>query len=170
MKETFDSNQVKIANKTARAAGAVGARAIVPRYVETIANEGAEILDYGSGPMAAHTMRLRALGLNVTAHEFGDNVRPGIHDSEAMNRIYHIVFASNVLNVQSSPEMLKATLREIAACVRSFGGRAVFNYPESPRKSSLTAKEVEAIIAERFPIVKRVGGTKQAPMFEAGFI
>lgn len=76
------------------------------------------------------------------------------------------MFASNVLNVSSDEEMLRNTLLDIWDSV-SPAGRAVFNYPQSPRKSGMTADQVYEIIGDtigKFPT--RVGGTKSAPIWE----
>ena len=154
-----------VANATSRARGAIGAKAITPRYVETIATPDHTILDYGAGSQAAHAERLRGAGLNVTAHEFGDNQNQR-HDPQALSRQYGIVYASNVLNTQSSPQMMERTLDEIRAAVQT-GGGFVGNFPLSPRKSGMSSGEVEALLRARFPNVKRVGGTRQAPLWHA---
>lgn len=157
---------IKIANATSRAAGAVGARAVVPRMVEESVDKGASILDYGAGKAAAHAQALKGKGYNVTAHDFGDNVIEGLHDPKALSRSYDHVYASNVLNTQSSPEMLGATLDEIAGAVRP-GGSATVNLPASPRKfEGLNAELLESELKKRFKEVKRVGGSKSAPVYK----
>lgn len=153
------------ANKTARSAGAVGAKAVTPQYVASTTQDGT-ILDFGSGPAAMHTQMLKGRGLDVTAHEFGGSVNPDIHDPDALSRQYDTVMASNVLNVQSTIEMLNYTLKQIAKCVKP-GGRAVFNYPASPRHGNLAVAEVEKAIRKRFGSVERVGGTPSVPLYVA---
>lgn len=156
---------METANRTSRARGAIGSRAITPRYVQTVATPEHTILDYGAGRDAVHAQTLRDSGLNVTAHEFGQN-RNERHDPDALERQYHLVYASNVLNTQSSHEMMARTLDQIRAAVRP-GGGFVGNYPGSPRKSGLKAQDVEALLKERFKTVKRVGGTSSAPLWHA---
>lgn len=158
---------VQVANRTARASGAVGGKALVPRHVESTVPKDASILDFGSGPAAAHSQSLRQKGFtNVTAYDFGANVKPGVHDPQALTKQYDHVFASNVLNVQSSPEMLQETIKQIRSTVRP-GGKATVNLPSSPRKfEGLNAELVQQELESAFDSVKRVGGTKSAPVFE----
>ena len=160
----YTAEQIKIANSTSRNSGAIGAKAITPKYVSEIATNNESILDFGAGKAAAHTIRLREQGLDVTAYEFGDNVTE-LHDKDALNYIYDIVYASNVLNVQQSETMLKSTLKSISQCIMK-GGIAIMNYPVSPRKIDLTASELENKLKDFFVSVERVGGTKQAPLFK----
>lgn len=154
------------ANATSRHGGAVGSKALVPRYVESVAKDTDFILDYGAGKRAAHAARLRESGLNVVAHEFGANFNGSYHDRLALMYQYDIVYASNVLNVQGHGNMLWETLGEIYFAVKS-GGRAIFNYPESPRLLPLNAEGMKNIIEAVFhKEVKQVGGTKRAPVWE----
>jgi hypothetical protein len=159
------TTDVAAANATSRSNGAVGAKALVPRYIRVIAQFTDTILDFGAGKDAAHTKRLKEAGFNVTAHEFGGN-RNENHDELALTRQYDIVYASNVLNVQSSRSMLWDTLFQIKHSVKP-GGRAVFNYPESPRLAGFDVAFMETTITEVFgeePAM--VGGTKRAPIWE----
>ena len=159
--------QIRIANNTSRAGGAVGKMAVTPRWVADNVDKSDKILDFGAGTDAIHAKSLRENGYNVTAHEFGDNVREGIHKQNALSETYDVVYASNVLNVQSSEEMLRRTLGQIRDSV-SKDGLAVFNYPASPRKSDLTVDQVSAIIAEVFPgAVERVNKGSGTPMWTA---
>lgn len=165
--EDFDKDFVKIANLTSRSKGAVGSRALVPQYVEKIAGPKDQILDYGAGKHAAHTTYLRDKGFNVTAHDFGANVDPELHDPTALKKKYSIVFASNVLNVQSSISMLAMTLDQIKSVLTS-NGQFIGNLPMTPRKSTdLNADVLQQELAKRFNVVTRIGGTKQAPVYLA---
>jgi hypothetical protein len=166
LKEVFDPEAVKIANSTSRNSGAIGAKAITPKYVAAVAQPHHKILDFGSGKDAAHAKTLRTKGFHVTAHEFGDNQNEN-HDPEALTRQYDHVFASNVLNVQGSKEMMGHTLDQIHKATKK-GGAFTGNFPESPRKAAdIDASHVEMELAKRFHNVKRVGGTKKAPLFHA---
>ena len=165
--EKFNQDEMEVANKTSRSAGAVSGKALVPRHVEQLASKDDDILDFGAGKDAVHAKGLRAKGFKVTAHEFGSNQREGVHDPDALGRQYHTVYASNVLNVQSSRDMLARTLDQIHRSTRP-GGRFIGNLPMSPRKfPELDHQMVHDELAKRFETVERVGGTKKAPVFHA---
>jgi len=164
--EAYTPEEMAVANVTSRARGAIGAKAITPRYVETVAKPEHTILDYGAGRDAAHAETLRGKGLKVTAHEFGGNANER-HDPKALTRRYDIVYASNVLNTQSSKAMMSSTIDQIRAAVKP-GGSFIGNFPMSPRKAGdIDAAHVQAELERRFKTVKRVGGTKSAPLFHA---
>jgi len=165
----YSEGEMEIANKTARNLGAVGSKALVPRVVAETSKKSERILDFGSGPAAAHSEHLRQQGFrHVVAHEFGDNIRPGVHNPKALQMEYDTVFASNVLNVQSNEEMLKRTLDQLAGVVKS-DGRLVANLPESPRKMNIDAKTLTRMLSQRFEHVERVAGTSGAPVLEARY-
>jgi DNA topoisomerase-1 len=165
-KKKYSEEETSIANKTSRTAGAVGMNAIVPRHVVRIADPKHTILDFGAGKDAAHAKMLKEKGLKVTAYEFGGNVKEGLHDPDALDHKHDIVYASNVLNVQSSKEMLRNTLEEIKSALED-DGTAVFNYPDSPRKSDMKAADVARVIKDVFGVgPKREGGTASAPLWE----
>ncbi|MCA9667490.1 MAG: methyltransferase domain-containing protein [Myxococcales bacterium] len=162
----FSSKEMRIANLTSRSHGAVGKNAITPRVVRQGLAKQETVLDFGAGRDALHAQTLRSLGYKVTAHEFGDNAVPGVHDPKALERRYDVVYASNVLNVQSSRGMLDRTLAQIAGTVKP-GGRFVGNYPGSPRKSGLKPSQVKSLLLKHFGEVRRVAGTSGAPVWEA---
>ncbi len=158
--------EIKIANATSRSMGAVGAQAITPKYVESIALDTDRILDFGAGKDATHARRLKERGYKVVAHEFGNNFAPGIHTQGALAYKYDIVYASNVINVQSSINMLGETIEKLASSVRK-DGMLVLNYPLSPRKGvmdSVDAESLEEHLKTFFNVVDRVGGTRSAPL------
>lgn len=159
-------NDIVIANKCARSAGAVWAKAITPKYVGVTSNRDEMILDFGAGPRALHTLMLRDKGFPVVAHDFGLNFDPCLHSKQALALKYPTVFASNVLNVQASMASLMRTVREIAGAVKP-GGRAVFNYPESPRKlAGLSPAGLNIVLSQHFGRIDMVGGTDRAPLLE----
>ncbi len=161
----YSSDEIAIANSTSRASGAVGEKAIVPPYVANIAKDGHTILDFGAGKAAAHAQRLKQHGLDVTAYEFGNNINPELHDKNALTRKYDIVYASNVLNVQSTPEMMQKTLETIRKVTKT-NGVFVANFPAQPRKMpSLKPAELQDMLLKYFTTVQRVGGTGSAPMW-----
>jgi hypothetical protein len=161
----YSPEEIAAANRTARAAGSVGARALVPRYVTETARRGETVLDFGAGKQAAHTLRLREAGLDVTAHEFGANVVAGLHDPRALDRKYDTVMLSNVVNVQPRLREAEELLRMARGLIHD-DGRVVFNYPETPRKMTATAQDVENAAGRYFGYVRRVGGTRKAPVWE----
>ena len=132
----FTDEEKSVASATARSMGAVGANAITPRYVLSTSKTGDAVLDYGSGPQALHAKALREQGLDVTAYDFGKNATSEI-DPSALSKQYDTVYASNVMNVQSSTSMAARTLDEMTASVKP-NGRLVVNLPESPRKAGVT--------------------------------
>ena len=162
LKEDFSDHEVKTANDTSRSAGAVGAKAIVPRYVEHHekthhADEKGKrkLLDFGAGKDAAHAKRLREKGHDVTAHEFGANQQKGVHDPDALKKKHHLAYASNVLNVQSNHKMMHHTLTQVRHALHK-DGHFVANYPDSPRKSDMKHDDVEKHLKNHFHNVKRV--------------
>jgi len=167
IQESWDPEEIKIANKTARNLGAIGKKAIVPAYVKTIADLDDTILDFGAGDKAAHTDGLRKHGYkNVTAYEFGANANKN-HDPTALDRKHKVVFGSNVLNVAPNEKRFLETLHQMHGGVAP-GGHLVVNLPLSPRKSpEVHAKMLETHLNGLFGNVRRVGGTKKAPLFHA---
>lgn len=171
----FTDDEIRIANATSRTNGASAknkdgsVRATVPRYVAQYINKEEKILDFGAGRDAVHTKWLREQGFDVTAYDFGDNLMEELHDKDALSRKYSVVFASNVLNVQSSMNMLQETLRQIYGSLE-YGGKLVCNYPSSPRKMELlTARDLEFMLRRLFGgRVERVGGTNSAPLWLVG--
>lgn len=148
---TFTVDEVLVANKTCRTNAAIGRGAIVPRVVnEFFATRKTTILDFGAGEHAIHAEWLREQGLDVTAHEFGFNVTD-VHDPKALARRYDVVFASNVLNVQATEDMMRRT---VAQAAQATGRVFVANYPETPRKAGLSSAQVVAVLESYFRAVE----------------
>ena len=168
----FTTAEIRTANATSRSNGASArnkdgsVRAIVPRYVAGNIGRECSILDFGAGKGALHTKWLREEGFNVTAYDFGDNLIDGIHDKDALDKQYSVVFASNVLNVQSSTVMLWETVRQLYVSLEP-GGNLICNYPASPRKMDATASDVARVIFATFGNwPEQVGGTTSAPLWK----
>lgn len=166
MPERVSEEDIKLANRTARAAGAVGSKAITPRYVSETITPGELVLNFGAGkpnPQTGkydHSELIRNSGANVYEYDFGDN------SVGNLGLDYNTVFASNVLNVQGNPTMMEQTITDIWGSVMP-GGRAVMNYPSSPRYSGASAIDVAAEIQRiTGQIPERVGGTNAAPLWE----
>jgi len=165
----FDQADIEVANKTSRANGAVGKKAITPKhvceYLELFRDKKTTtILDFGAGKTAAHARDLLADGWAVTAHEFGDNINRDFHCENALERTYDVIYASNVLNVQSNTAMARETINQ-AATALNIGGHFFANYPSSPRKSNITGYDMVKLLQEQFSLVHRVAGTPSAPLW-----
>lgn len=167
----FNEMEIRIANSTSRSNGASAInkdgsiRAIVPKYVSEHINKEDSILDFGAGKGAVHTKWLREEGFNIIAYDFGDNIIEGLHDKNALQKQYKVIMASNVLNVQSSMQMMFTTLRQIYDSLE-YGGKFVCNYPSSPRKMLLPPATLAYMLSQTFGgNVERVGGSTSAPLW-----
>ena len=164
--ESFSPEEMDVATATSRTVGAVGPRAVVPRAVRQFAKKKHSILDFGAGRYAAHAQMLSDEGYKVTAYDFGSNVTE-LHDPNALHKQYDIVYASNVLNVQSSVDMLERTVAQIANSVKS-GGIFIGNLPGAPRKSpDVNADVLSEVLSKYFSNVERISGTKTVPVLKA---
>lgn len=115
-----------------------------------------KILDFGAGWKAFHTLKLRALGFDVTAWDFGRNFEPLLHDALALDRKYDVVMASNVVNVHSTVHGIERTIAQLAIATLS-SGFCVVNYPESPRKfATLKPGQVRFLLESYFQEVDPV--------------
>lgn len=155
--------------RTARARGNVGQDpTLVTRALMERVAPHERILDYGAGKGARQTQLLRDAGYqSVTPTDLPESIAlsEGLLESIAPGTTYDTVMASNVLNVQPHREALEETLREIVAYLRP-EGRALLNYPASPRNPGLTPRELDTLLRAYFREVARVGGTSSAPVFE----
>jgi precorrin-6B methylase 2 len=129
-------------------------RAVTPKYIIASSSKNENILDFGAGIKACHTQQMSKMGFNVTAYDFGENVTDK-HDINALNTKYDTVFASNVLNIQSSKKMLIKTLEQMWNAVKQ-NGRLVVNYPSSPRYINMTTKEMNDFLKMTFNHVTRI--------------
>lgn len=164
------AQEIKIAKATSRSAGASAIkdgkiRAIVPLWVEKNIDKDKTILDFGAGKGATSTKYLLSKGFDVAAYDLWVGNGDELLDKFALNRQYDVVFASNVLNVQSSQSMLIETLSQIKDSMKD-NGEFICNYPQTPRKMLLTSKEIERIIIKVFGSVERVGGIRSAPIWK----
>jgi len=152
----ISDEEILKANKSSRSSGAVGPKAITPRmvlqYIKDTGNKNIKILDFGSGKDAKHTYSLREMGLDVTAHDFSANIRDEHHDPNALEKVYDIIFASNVLNVQGSENMMRRTIEDILKTMNE-GSVFIANFPGSPRYGFQTAKEAKDVLEDYFDIV-----------------
>lgn len=173
IEEAYDPQQVAIANKTSRSGGASALapdgsiRSVVARWVMENVDKSSSILDFGAGSQAVQTHALRDAGFkNVTAYDFGSNVKDGVHDPEALNRAYDVVFASNVVNTASSEEMIIETIKDILRATKS-DGISIFNYPATPRKTGMSSNELKSFIQDTLGVwLILVGGTNSTPIWK----
>lgn len=160
----LNEKDLQIVNSTARYKGPTVVNAVVPIFVEKYAKDDDAILDYGAGYEAIHTMYLRSKGLYVTAYDVGNNVNPDIHKKDALKFIYDVIFASNVLNVLPSDKLVEDCIVEIAATL-DYSGLFICNFPNSPRKSNLTFKEVQSLLLSYFDDVEIEKNHKGSSVF-----
>lgn len=161
-----------IAMKTSRSSGASALnkdgtiRAVVPLFIEKNVDKSKAILDFGAGKGATSTKYLLNKGFDVAAYDLWVNEGDELLDKYALDRQYDVVFASNVLNVQSSLQMLCETLIQINSVLK-YGGEFICNYPSTPRKMDLDAWTLKGIIEGIFGTqVELVGGTASVPIWK----
>lgn len=164
------SEEIRIAKATSRSAGASvikngTIRAVVPLFVEKNVDKNKTILDFGAGKGATSTKYLLNNGFDVVAYDLWCGEGDELLDKYALDRQYDVVFASNVINVQSSINMLRETLMQIYKATK-YGGEFICNYPSSPRKMDMTTDDIARVIKEVFGNVENVGGTKSAPILK----
>jgi hypothetical protein len=158
-------NGIKKANKSANGdnGGIIGANPLVIQWIEKYIEpaDDKKMLDFGAGKTARQTSRLLDKGYRVTAHDFADNLVEGIHDFSALDKTYDMVFASSVLNIQTSVKMLIDTVNTVKS-VLPVGGDFVYNFPQ-PNYTGIDTKDFLAIMELAFgdePVVFKVGSGK----------
>ncbi|NLB54711.1 MAG: class I SAM-dependent methyltransferase [Lentisphaerae bacterium] len=141
----------ELINSTYIARGRSAPKNVVPKNLPFFAKKTDKILDFGAGFHGRHTLWLRQQGFDVTAYDCGINVQPGLHDSDALNRQYDIVFASNVLNVQPTVPHLIRVLDQTFGLIKS-GGIFFCNFPSTPRKCNaiITEEDLTDLLNERY--------------------
>jgi hypothetical protein len=138
---------------TARSKGAVGKNALLPGFVASIpALKKHLILDFGCGKDAVHVTMLRNKGYEFV---YGCDLSPisnqnYVHPDEKAIP-WHLVYASNVLNVQPSFTALNCTICKIADFARY--GVAYMSYPKSPRPLRIDIEEMRSILSPYFKTV-----------------
>lgn len=165
----FTEAEVKIANATYRSKGSSvfdkdgNVRSVVAKFVANNIDKDKKILDFGCGPEFIQGKYLNDLGFDVAGWDFGANKPQNSVDK--LEKIYDVVYASNVLNVISSLSMLMETLDQIYNSLKE-GGKFIANYPVLPRKMVLNASDLAEIISAKFGgAMSKVGGTSSAPVW-----
>lgn len=161
-----------IAMKTSRSSGASALnkdgtiRAVVPLFIEKNVDKSKTILDFGAGKGATSTKYLLSKGFDVAAYDLWVDEGDELLDKYALDRQYDVIFASNVLNVQSSLQMLCETLMQINSVLK-YGGEFICNYPSTPRKMDLDTWTLKGIIEGVFGAqIELVGGTASVPIWK----
>lgn len=148
-------NNTRELTKTCRSKGAVGANAVVPKKVLTLLENDSRIksiLDFGAGKDMIHAKRLKSLGFNVDAHEIGDNKTENHIDFPRL-RSYDLVYASNVLNIQTGS--IEMFLLELNSYLKR-EGRIVINYPKTPRKQDISNVDMLWKLTEVFSSIQTI--------------
>jgi hypothetical protein len=131
---------------------AVTYRYVYERYTPQTAGK---VLDYGAGPHLLHTNILRGKGFHVDAIDVGNNFVPGLHDPGVYKRKYHVIYASNVINVQPTIADIYTMLDQIVRMMNK-GSTFICNYPTTPRDADLSVPEITTILKSVFGMVIRV--------------
>ena len=145
-----DDEYIKRVNKTY--SKTFSQRQILSNYISTMFDQQKHlwILDYGAGKDIYGTLMLRDRGFKyVTAYDIGNNYVEGLHDLKALTKTYDIIFASNVINVQTSYEDIIQILQEVHSCM-ILDSEFHFNIPGKPRKCDLNNKKVIELLNEVF--------------------
>ena len=145
----MDSEKKK-AMKSDRSSG-LSKNAIVPRIIPSLADTDNHILDFGCGKEMVHVKQLRDLGFNVEGYDFSI---PN-SDSVIKGRKYDVIYLSNVLNVQSTEEMLEEMFSIVWRCLTP-SGFVVVNYPYDPRYLGWPTDKMLEWLKEKFMSVIRV--------------
>lgn len=149
----YDEGYIRNVNKTCRSSGCIGINAVVPKIVKLVAKNDDTILDFGAGKKAIHAAQLKKDGLDVTAYDIGENYSPDIHDENALSRVYTLIYCSNVANVQPSVAHVVHIIKLVYGALAD-GGKFIVNYPESPRKSTMSTADFETLLKLYFRITK----------------
>lgn len=149
----FTAEEIKIANSTYRSKGSSvfdkdgNIRSVVAKFIAENINKNLKILDFGCGKEFVQGKYLHDLGFDVYGWDFGNNKPECCVDK--LEPIYDVVYASNVINTISSMSMLMETLGQIYDCLKE-GGIFIANYPVSPRKMNINARDLRDIICDKF--------------------
>lgn len=141
----YTKEEIEAVEKTARSKGAIGKNAVVPRialdFADKFLGKDSYILDFGSGKEARHTKDFREIGYNFTyAYDFNNSSPYSMKNPQAVK--WDVIFASNVLNVQTSEGMLDRTLEYLKKLCNSHT-TLIVNYPKSPRKLEVTLEQLK---------------------------
>jgi len=150
-------DETERAIRSARSKGAVGKNAIVPRILPQLmrsippSNTPKAILDFGCGKDMIHVNALREQGFNVEGYDIS------LPETEIFikGRNYDIIYLSNVLNVQSTEEMIEDLINDVWYRLHP-SGYLVANYPQSPRYLGWSTEKMLKWLQFNFASVVRV--------------
>ena len=133
---------------------------MVFRVVKQFIQPHMKVLDFGAGKFARQTAALRAMGHNVTAYDY--HAKTGVHDPNALDHKYDLVYSSNVLNVQNSHAQLLNTIHKASKAVHP-QGMYITNMPKAGplydafrgMRPAEAAMRVEKILKSRFGEVSK---------------
>jgi len=112
-------------------------RASIARDLACRNLQGMRVLDFGAGEKLHLTRKLAKRGINVRAFDTPTSLRRIIEKNPRWKKYLHargkydLVFASNVVNVQCHPGMLKKTLAQMYDFLKP-GGTLIVNVPREP--------------------------------------
>lgn len=146
-------DETERAIRSARSTGAVGKNAIVPRIIPQLASRSPDldILDFGCGKDMIHVKALREKGYSVDGYDLS------LPETKEFikNRCYDIIYLSNVLNIQSSEEMLEDLINDVWYRLHH-QGFVVANYPKDPRYLGWSTEKMLKWLQFNFASVVRV--------------
>jgi hypothetical protein len=143
------TDQIIKSNKTSRDAGAIGANAIVPKWVAEYADKSWNILDFGCGKSILHVQKLIKSGFsNISGYDFGNNVTDS-HIKELSKNKFDLVYASNVFNTHSTALMSAEALHLIKDTLKD-RGHFIFNLPKSPNYFWTNTNDFLKLVIEIF--------------------
>lgn len=147
--------QIRQANRTSRNWKTTA----IDKIIRNLISKNDLVLDFGAGKNAIQALRLQREGYKVTAYDFGDNLNSKIHDPDALDKKYDVIYASNVINVQSSISMLHETLSQIVSVLKP-SGVFIANYPKDPRMLGLNEEKMLKELKRHFTSIERYPNTK----------
>jgi hypothetical protein len=151
-----DSDYIHAVNKTY--SKPFSKKQILPKYIFDKFDhmkERISVLDFGAGKDAYGTSMLREHGFDVTAYDIGKNSIEGTHDTFALSKKYEVIFASNVLNIQTSHDDIIYVLQEIKSCMQNkylrYGHSHFYcNLPSGPRKCDIDNSKLYKLLIQSF--------------------
>lgn len=143
-----DDDYTNVVNKTY--SQYFSTRQILPKFIINRNHKRyLSVLDYGAGKHASGTQMLRTYFIDVTAYDIGNNCTTCFHNENALDGIYDIVMASNVINVQPSLHHVSDVFHEIKNCLTP-NGIVYCNLPRSPRKCEINEQRLQSMMENYF--------------------
>lgn len=170
MKIKLDDTRAKKYNLTSKKSDIFNQPAPLIKLVKQLATPDMKILDYGAGKYCRHVIELRNLGLDVTAYDIANNVTE-LHDVNALDRQYDLVYANCVLNILDLETDIDLCINEIWEATKQ-NGMAIINVPYDCRghiyKELGTKGSTNLVYGKlylRFSKIKNVGSRPSRPLY-----